>query len=116
MHCEACAQALRKRIRKIQGVETVETDVGNDKVTVKGTVDPTKLVDYVYKRTGKQASIVKGEEKKEEEQQQEAEKKPAEEANKETKPEEEDDRKSDDVIKRSEYLESRSWNILLSFS
>ncbi|MBA0868940.1 hypothetical protein Goshw_020847 [Gossypium schwendimanii] len=112
MHCEACAQALRKRIRKIQGVETVETDVGNDKVTVKGTVDPTKLVDYVYKRTGKQASIVKGEEKKEEQQQQEAEKKPAEEANKETKPEEEDDRKGDDVIKRSEYLQSKYFSEL----
>lgn len=81
------------------GVEAVETDVGNDEVTVKGTVDPTKLVDYVYKRTRKQASIVKGEEKKEEEAE--------EESKKETKPEEEEEKRSDDVIKRSEYLRSK---------
>ncbi|KAL4366478.1 hypothetical protein GQ457_05G034020 [Hibiscus cannabinus] len=91
MHCEACAQVLRKRIRKIKGIETVETDVGNDHVVVKGTVDPTKLVEYVYKRTGKQATIVKGEEIKEEEK---------------TK-KQEDDKKGDEnenEIKPSEYF------------
>ncbi|KAK8674503.1 hypothetical protein V6N13_032617 [Hibiscus sabdariffa] len=89
MHCEACAQVLRKRIRKIKGIETVETDVGNDHVVVKGTVDPTKLVEYVYKRTGKQATIVKGEEEKTKKQ--------------------EDDKKGDEnenEIKPSEYFPS----------
>ncbi|KAK6917872.1 Heavy metal-associated domain, HMA, partial [Dillenia turbinata] len=75
MHCEACAQVLQKRIRKIQGVESVETDLANDRVTVKGVVDPAKLVDDVYRKTRKQASIVpeekKEEEKKEEEQKEE---------------------------------------------
>ncbi|KAJ6332407.1 hypothetical protein OIU76_010740 [Salix suchowensis] len=64
MHCEACAQVLQKRVRKIQGVESVKTDLANGQVIVKGVVDPAKLVDDVYKRTKKQASIVKDEEKK----------------------------------------------------
>ncbi|KAI4296043.1 hypothetical protein L6164_036033 [Bauhinia variegata] len=96
MHCEACAQVIQKRIREIQGVESVETDLANDQVMVKGVVDPTKLVDYVYKRTRKQASIVKDEEKKEEEK---AEEKKESEENKE-----EDDNKTD--IKQSQYFPS----------
>lgn len=86
----------------IAGVESVETDLANDQVIVKGVVDPTKLVDYVYKRTRKQASIVKDEEKKEEEKKEEEkkeEKKDGEEGNAE------DDKKSD--IKRSEYWPSK---------
>lgn len=53
MHCEACAQVLQKRIRKIQGVESVVTDVGNDQVVVTGVVDPATLVDDVYKKNQK---------------------------------------------------------------
>ncbi|KAE9594765.1 hypothetical protein Lal_00013226 [Lupinus albus] len=105
MHCEACAQVIQKKIRKIQGVESVETDFGNDQVIVKGVIDPTKLVDYVYKRTKKQASIVKKEEKKEEE-----EKKEDKEEDKQKESEEnkgEDDNKTD--IKRSEYWPSRHY-------
>ncbi|XVE50980.1 hypothetical protein DITRI_Ditri02bG0000600 [Diplodiscus trichospermus] len=98
MHCEACAQVLQRRIRKIQGVESVETDMGNDKVTVKGVVDPRKLVDDVYKRTRKHVAIVKDEEKKEEEKK--GEKKEDEEVKGE------DDKKSDH-IKRSEYYLSK---------
>ena len=58
----------------------METDLANDQVIVKGVVDPAKLVDHVYKRTKKQASIVKDEEKKEEEKKEE-EKKEGEEDN-----------------------------------
>ncbi|KAJ4975783.1 hypothetical protein NE237_000889 [Protea cynaroides] len=71
MHCEACAQVLQKRMRKIEGVESVTTDVANNQVTVKGVVDPATLVEKVYKRTRKQAFIVKEEEKKEEEKKEE---------------------------------------------
>ncbi|KAG7963174.1 hypothetical protein I3843_09G106100 [Carya illinoinensis] len=101
MHCEACAQVLQKRIRKIQGVDSVETDLANEQVVVKGVVEPTMLVDYVYKRTKKQASIVKDEEKKEEEKKEdkEGEKKEEEEGKGE------DDKKSD--IKKSEYWPSK---------
>lgn len=67
MHCETCALVLQKRIKKMEGVESVETDIPNEQVIIKGFVDPAKLVENVYKRTRRQASIVQDEEKKEEE-------------------------------------------------
>lgn len=79
----------------------METDVGNDQVIVKGVVDPTKLVDDVYKRTRKQASIVP-EEKKEEEKKEEK----KEEEKKEGSEEEgkaEDDKKTTDIKKIENY-------------
>lgn len=83
----------------------METDLGNDQVIVKGIVDPAKLVDDVYKKTRKQASIVpeekKEEEKKEDEKKEEkdGEKKEGEEGKGE------DDKKSD--IKKNEYWPSK---------
>ncbi|CAK9158257.1 unnamed protein product [Ilex paraguariensis] len=77
----------------MKGVRTAETDLSSGKVIVTGTMDGNKLVDYVYRRTKKQAKIVpqpepekpqeeaKAEEKKEEE-------KPAEEPKPEEKKEE----------------------------
>ncbi|KAK4588638.1 hypothetical protein RGQ29_019593 [Quercus rubra] len=103
MHCEACAQVLQRRIRKIKGVESVSTDLANDQVVVKGVVEPTMLVDYVYKRTKKQASIVKDEEKKEEEKKEEEKKEEEKKDGEEGKGD--DDKKSD--IKKSEYLPSK---------
>lgn len=51
-------------------MESADPDLKNSQVTVKGVFDPPKLVEYVYKRTGKHAAIVKQEpppaEKKEE--------------------------------------------------
>ncbi|XP_022776254.1 heavy metal-associated isoprenylated plant protein 7-like [Durio zibethinus] len=68
MHCEACSQKIKKRIQRMKGVESAEPDLKSSKVTVKGVFDPPKLVEYVYKRTGKHALIVKQEpEKKKEE-------------------------------------------------
>ena len=40
-------------------MEEAIPDLKNSQVTVKGTFDPAKLVEYVYKRTGKHAIIVK---------------------------------------------------------
>ena len=68
------------------GVENVEPDLKSSQVTVKGVFDPPKLVDYVYKRTGKHALIVKQvPEKKEEEK------------GKEEKPPKEEKKPEDDV-------------------
>ncbi|XP_073036178.1 heavy metal-associated isoprenylated plant protein 7-like [Primulina eburnea] len=68
MHCEACAQEIRKRIQKMEGVESVEPDLKGSQVVVKGVFEPEKLPEYVRKRTGKRAVIIKTEpEKKEEE-------------------------------------------------
>ncbi|KAM7268799.1 hypothetical protein ACFE04_010965 [Oxalis oulophora] len=108
MHCEACAQQLKKKILKMRGVQTVVTELSASKVTVTGTMDGDKLVEYVYRRTKKQARIVPQPEpepapepeKKEEEKppapaeeaekkEEKAEEKPAEEAKNEDKPAEE---------------------------
>ncbi|CAA2986793.1 heavy metal-associated isoprenylated plant 7-like isoform X1 [Olea europaea subsp. europaea] len=101
MHCEACAQVLQKRIRKVKGVESVTTDLANNHVIVKGVLDPDKLVSDVYKKTRKQASIVKDEEKKEEEKKVEEKKEEKEEKKEGEESKEEDDTKTE--IKRSEY-------------
>ncbi|CAJ2641249.1 unnamed protein product [Trifolium pratense] len=74
MHCEACALEMKKRILKMKGVESVETDLKNSEVSVKGMYDPARLVEYMYKRFGKHSVIVK-EEKAEEEAKPEEEKK-----------------------------------------
>ncbi|KAL6546864.1 Heavy metal-associated isoprenylated plant protein 7 [Orobanche minor] len=103
MHCEACAQALQKRIGKIKGVESVTADVNNDQVTVKGVVDPDKLVNDIHNKTGKQASIVKDEEKKKEEKKKKVDDKKEEKQEENKQVEEEDDEKTD-IIKRFEYL------------
>lgn len=49
-------------------MNSVDPDLKSSQVTVKGVFDPPKLVEYVYKRTGKHAVIVKQEvEKKKDE-------------------------------------------------
>ncbi|KAJ0974472.1 hypothetical protein J5N97_016437 [Dioscorea zingiberensis] len=58
MHCEACAQQLKKKILKMRGVQTAETELKGSKVTVTGTMSGEKLVDYIYRRTGKVAKII----------------------------------------------------------
>ncbi|KAG0458845.1 hypothetical protein HPP92_021973 [Vanilla planifolia] len=58
VHCEACAQQLRKKILKMSGVQAVETDLTANKVTVTGTMNANKLVKCIYRRTGKIASVV----------------------------------------------------------
>ncbi|KAF8097112.1 hypothetical protein N665_0294s0018 [Sinapis alba] len=58
MHCQACADQLKKKILKMRGVQTTVTEYTTGKVVVTGTMDEEKLVDYVYRRTKKQARIV----------------------------------------------------------
>lgn len=41
------------------GVQSVVAELKSSQVTVKGLIEPGKLVDYIYKRTGKHAFIVK---------------------------------------------------------
>jgi copper chaperone CopZ len=64
MHCEGCAQEIKKGIQRMKGVEKAEPDLKSSQVTVKGVFDPPQLVEYVYKRTGKHAVIVKPEPEK----------------------------------------------------
>ncbi|KAK9145890.1 hypothetical protein Sjap_005793 [Stephania japonica] len=111
MHCEACALQLKKKILKMRGVQTAETDLGSGKVSVTGTMDAQRLVDYVYRRTKKQARIVPQQEpapepkpepepdpkKEEEEKKEEGSEKPPEEA--EAKSE---DKQEENVEKKEE--------------
>ncbi|TQE02497.1 hypothetical protein C1H46_011905 [Malus baccata] len=111
MHCDACAQVLQKRIRKIQGVESVETDVGNNKVVVKGVMDPAKLTEDVYKKTRKQVSVVKEDEKKDEKKEDENKKEGE-------KKEGEEDKQGEDNkvdIKRSDYWPTKYYSEYSSY-
>uniref|UniRef100_A0ACD5ZJD9 Uncharacterized protein n=1 Tax=Avena sativa TaxID=4498 RepID=A0ACD5ZJD9_AVESA len=67
MQCGSCAQLLEKRISKIQGVESVVTDLPNDQVTVKGVMNTAVLVDIVQRKMRRAVVIVDGEEEKQEE-------------------------------------------------
>ncbi|WCJ27569.1 Heavy metal transport/detoxification superfamily protein [Euphorbia peplus] len=58
MHCEACAEQLKRKILQMRGVEKAVTELSTGKVIVTGTMDGEKLVEYVYRRTRKQARIV----------------------------------------------------------
>ncbi|KAF0930065.1 hypothetical protein E2562_027566 [Oryza meyeriana var. granulata] len=93
MHCDACAQLLQKRISKIEGVESVETDLPNDQVIVKGVMNPAVLIDSIQRKTRRPAVIVEEEKPPEEEKKQ-----PEDEAK---KPEEE--KKADGVDEVKKY-------------
>ncbi|GLU21349.1 hypothetical protein SLE2022_374940 [Rubroshorea leprosula] len=89
MHCEACADQLKKKILKMRGVQTVVTEYGTGKVMVTGTMDANKLVEYVYRRTKKKARIVpQPEPQPEKKEETKVPDKPAEEAKPEEKKEE----------------------------
>ncbi|KAK0592113.1 hypothetical protein LWI29_013505 [Acer saccharum] len=100
MHCEACAEQLKRKILKMRGVQTAETELSSEKVTVTGTMDANKLVEYVYRRTKKQAKIVpqpEPEPEKPAEEKKEGGDKPAEEAKPpEEKKEENSEKKEED--------------------
>ncbi|KAL9247540.1 hypothetical protein vseg_020963 [Gypsophila vaccaria] len=59
MHCEACSLGIKRRIERMKEVKEAIPDLKSSEVTVKGTFEPSKLVEYIYKRTGKRAVIVK---------------------------------------------------------
>ncbi|XP_042051744.1 heavy metal-associated isoprenylated plant protein 8-like [Salvia splendens] len=59
IHCEACANEVKHCILKMEGVQTVNPDVAKNEVTVKGTMDPKKLVEFISKRGGRHAEILK---------------------------------------------------------
>ncbi|CAL9044304.1 unnamed protein product [Musa banksii] len=75
VHCGACAEQLKTKRLKMRGI-SAGTDLSAGKVTVTGTMNGEKLVEYIRRRTGKAASIVPQPPK--EDQKEEAEKKPEE--------------------------------------
>lgn len=52
MACEGCSGAVHRVLSKMEGVTSFDIDLKSQKVIVKGTVDPQKVLDTVSK-TGK---------------------------------------------------------------
>ncbi|XP_022775668.1 heavy metal-associated isoprenylated plant protein 8 [Durio zibethinus] len=58
MHCEGCANDIKKGIQKMEGILNVEPDMKKSTVTIRGNFDPPKLVKTITKQLGKHAEIV----------------------------------------------------------
>ncbi|RCV34394.1 hypothetical protein SETIT_7G156900v2 [Setaria italica] len=67
MHCDACERKVRRTISNCEGVETVEVDREENKVTVTGDFEPEVVVKKIKKKTGKKVEILILEKDEEEE-------------------------------------------------
>ncbi|KAF0895956.1 hypothetical protein E2562_018029 [Oryza meyeriana var. granulata] len=56
MSCQGCAGAVKRVLTKMEGVETFDIDLEQQKVTVKGNVKPEDVFQTVSK-TGKKTSF-----------------------------------------------------------
>ncbi|KAJ8770406.1 hypothetical protein K2173_015020 [Erythroxylum novogranatense] len=56
MDCEGCEKRIRRAISKLEGVDSLEIDMGKQKVTVTGYVDHRKVL-KVVRRTGRKAEF-----------------------------------------------------------
>ncbi|KAK3022071.1 hypothetical protein RJ639_047339 [Escallonia herrerae] len=64
LHCEGCAKKVKRSIRHFDGVEDVKADSANNKLTVKGNVDPAWLRESLEKKTKKKVELVSPQPKK----------------------------------------------------
>ncbi|TVU29875.1 hypothetical protein EJB05_21466 [Eragrostis curvula] len=60
MSCEGCSGAVKRVLSKMQGVESFDIDMKEQKVTVKGNVKPEDVFQTVSK-TGKKTAYWEGE-------------------------------------------------------
>ncbi|GMH28758.1 hypothetical protein Nepgr_030601 [Nepenthes gracilis] len=58
MHCEGCVRKIRESVKNFDGVESVKADMGDNKLTVIGKVDPIKIKERVEKKTNKTVELV----------------------------------------------------------
>ncbi|XP_030927160.1 heavy metal-associated isoprenylated plant protein 45 [Quercus lobata] len=56
MDCEGCEKRIRRAISKIEGVDSLEIDMDQQKVTVTGCIDERKVL-KVVRRTGRRAEL-----------------------------------------------------------
>ncbi|KAI4382889.1 hypothetical protein MLD38_008791 [Melastoma candidum] len=56
LHCDQCIKKILKAIKKMDGIDTYDFDVGRNKVTVTGNVTPEQIIKALHK-TGKQATV-----------------------------------------------------------
>eukprot|EP00250_Pteridium_aquilinum_P005200 c15333_g1_i1 orf=1065-1817(+) len=74
MHCNACKNKVNKVLKNFPGVEKVDLDARERKVTVKGKVDAKKVFEAVKQKCGKRTVLVYPQLSKEEEKKKEEEK------------------------------------------
>ncbi|PKA59201.1 Heavy metal-associated isoprenylated plant protein 26 [Apostasia shenzhenica] len=58
MHCDGCAQKVRRSVKGFKGVEGVATDLGGNTLTVIGKVDPVDLRDRVEGKMHRKVDLV----------------------------------------------------------
>ncbi|XP_049400990.1 heavy metal-associated isoprenylated plant protein 3-like isoform X8 [Solanum stenotomum] len=64
LHCEGCAQKVRRFIRHTHGVEKVKSDCETGKLTIKGDVDSSWLRERVEIKTKKKVDLISSPPKK----------------------------------------------------
>ncbi|XP_022140724.1 heavy metal-associated isoprenylated plant protein 3-like [Momordica charantia] len=79
IHCEGCANKIRKCVREIEGVEKVKAEWEINKLTVIGKFDASKLREKLADKTKKKIDIVSSSSEKKKEKDEKAEDKKAEE-------------------------------------
>ncbi|ERN03997.1 heavy metal-associated isoprenylated plant protein 3 isoform X2 [Amborella trichopoda] len=57
MHCEGCVKKVKGYLKGIQGIENVKADMGENKLSVTGKVDPVLVYEKV-KKSGKKVELV----------------------------------------------------------
>lgn len=58
MHCDCCAQKVRRSVKGLKGVEAVASDISANKLTVIGKVNPIQLRGLVEIKTHKNVELV----------------------------------------------------------
>ncbi|KAG6431118.1 hypothetical protein SASPL_109193 [Salvia splendens] len=66
MHCNACERRVGRAISKLKGVETVMSDMAEERVVVIGKINPHKVLKKLKKKTGKKVELVVNEDDEEE--------------------------------------------------
>lgn len=56
--CEACVKKVRKAVKGMEGVNSVEIEREANKLTVTGYVEPSDVVSRIAHRTGNKAEIL----------------------------------------------------------
>jgi copper chaperone len=57
MTCEGCSGAVNRVLKRLDGVENIDVDMGKQKVYVQSTLPSDKLLETI-KKTGKECSYV----------------------------------------------------------
>ncbi|CAA7042137.1 unnamed protein product [Microthlaspi erraticum] len=51
MHCGGCAKKIKRMVKQFEGVKDVTADIGGNKLTVVGKIDPVKLQEKLEEKT-----------------------------------------------------------------